>query len=73
MNTSEVITKYDSLNKFPKRVEYLLNENRARAIRDIRKMLPVHFAHRNDRGPQGQVARSITRNQIADLRLLLAA
>lgn len=69
VTTTQVVERYGFKPAF---VEHVLNENHAKAIRDCRKALPIHLAHRNDLGPQGEVARSISRSLVGQIRLLTA-
>lgn len=69
VTTAQVAGRYGFKPAF---VEHVLNENHAKAIRDCRKALPIHLSHRNDLGPQGPLARSISRSLIGQIRLLTA-
>ena len=70
MTIAQVVERYGLK---PALVSHILSENPAKAKRDCRKAIPVHFARRNDLGPQGRVARKASRSLVSHLRLLNAA
>lgn len=65
MNTTEIINRYGIKHAA---AALMRTENTAKAIRDCRKALPIHLAHRHDIGPQGALSRQTARTMVGHLR-----